>query len=272
MTGQRTFPLRKDDSGIEGRSDPRVGLDVPVDIYASSFQGALPGRTRDIGLGGLCVATPSIFAAKSIQRVVLKLPDGRLELHAEGVWQADAREERAVLTGVAFLRPDEDARARLWDLIVDRAKEVARFLHARSDLASLGIEEAMGISQISRQRYASAGGTLYRQDSQEPGEDSIFMVARGSIALQVRVRNARETTIDKLGPGSLFGGLPLIADVPHAESAVADADSELIEIDRSAWRYLRVAKPWLAQRLAEALVRSYARRVREILARSRDAL
>jgi len=75
----------------------------------------------------------------------------------------------------------------------------------------------------------------------------------------------------EVGPDGVVS-LPLIGDVPHAESAFAETDAELLEIDRSAWRYLRGAKPWLAQRLAEAVVRSYARRVREVLARSRDQL
>ncbi len=266
----RTF--RPSQGSIEGRHDPRVGVDLPVDIYSGSFAGPLPGRTRDVGLGGICAATGALIAAKSIQRIVLKLPDGPLEMEAEGVWQRDSGEDSAVLTGIAFVRPDDAARDRLWELVVNRAKDVARFLHARSDLATLGIEEAMGVSQVSRQRMVAAGKSLYRQDSHEAGQDSIYLITAGRISLQVRVRDARETTLDSLGPGRLFGGLPLITGEPHAESAVADRDSELIEIDRSSWRYLTTAKPWLAQRLAEAVVRSYARRIREVLVRWRDQL
>ena len=37
---------------LEVRSNPRVGTDLPVELYASDFSGALLGRTRDLSIGG----------------------------------------------------------------------------------------------------------------------------------------------------------------------------------------------------------------------------
>jgi len=106
---------------------------------------------------------------------------------------------------------------------------------------------------------------VYRQGSAEVGEDSLFLVTEGSVALQLRVRDAIERDFARLVPGDLFGGLPLVCGEPHAESAIAATDCELLEIDAAAWRYLRTARPWLGQRLGQALLRVSASRVRQII-------
>jgi CRP-like cAMP-binding protein len=134
------------------------------------------------------------------------------------------------------------------------------------------VDEGLGLAQLSRFRDIPVGRFIYRQDSCEPGEDSIFIVLRGSVALQVRVRDAKEIETERLGPGELFGGLPLLADVTHTESAVAADDTRLIEIDREAFRYLRLAKPWLGYRLAQALLRITTSRLRALFARLQGEL
>lgn len=64
--------------------------------------------------------------------------------------------------------------------------------------------------------------------------------------------------------------MPLVGDCAHPESAVAECETRLLEIDRDAFRYLEGARPWLAQRLAFAVARTYTRRLHEVLARLRD--
>lgn len=254
------------------RTGPRVGIDFPLDLYTTDFSGPLPARTRDLGVGGLCLATASPFAVKGAQRVVLKLPGAALELPVEGVWQREARAERLVLSGLAFVDLPDAAVDRLWDVVLECGKSLARFLYARSSLRDFGVEEAMGLAQISRIRDLPAGGFLYHQDSSAPGEDSVFLVFSGSVVLQTRVRGAREIVFGRAVPGEICGGLPLFADVPHAESAVADGDVRLLEIDRDAWAYLRSTKPWLAHRLALAVTRTTARRLHDVFTRVRDHL
>lgn len=258
--------------GFELRGTPRVGADFEVELHVSDLPAPLVARTRDIGVTGACVATSSPFAIKSLHRVVVHLPAGRLSLEAEGRWQRETKTDSAILTGVSFIEPPASAVDVLWDVVLDAGKELARFLYSHTDLNGMGVEEALGLAQISRYRDVPAGQTIYRQDSARPGEDSIFLVTRGSVLLQVRVRDARETLFARLGPGQIFGGMPLIAEAPHAESAVADSVVRLLEIDRDAWSYLRSAKPWLAHRVASSLDRVVARRLRDVLVRVRDAL
>jgi CRP-like cAMP-binding protein len=263
-------PATSAPDALELRGAPRVAANLPLELHVGGLPGALAGRTRDLGVTGLCAATSTVYDLRSLRRVVVVLPKGRIELGAEGCWQRDLRSDRHVLTGVAFTELPLDAADLLWDFVLDGGKGFARFLHAHSDLHGLGMEEALGLAQISRHREVAAGATIYRQETAHPGEDSIFLVASGAVALQLRVRDARETRLARLGPGMLFGGMPLVADAPHAESAVAESDVVLFEIDRNAYAHLARAKPWLAQRLGMSLARTYVRRLHLALSRLRE--
>lgn len=257
---------------LEVRSNPRVGVDLPVELYATDFGGALLGRTRDLSIGGACIATPSPFAIKSLQRIVLDLPDRKLMVDAIGCWQREDPIERTVLTGIQFERPHEEQRDVVWDLVLDSGKRLARFLYEHTALRELGLEEAMGLAQVTRFRTLSPGDYIYRQGQRDAGADSIFLIAEGTITLQVRIRDAIERPLTQLHTGDLFGGLPLLADLAHSESAIADTNVRLLEIDGSAFRHLRSMKPWLGHRLGVALLRVHAQRMSKILGLAGDQL
>ena len=63
-TGTETRPTAPLDP-LEVRNNPRVGADLAVELYATDFGGALLGRTRDLSIGGACIATPSPFNVKN---------------------------------------------------------------------------------------------------------------------------------------------------------------------------------------------------------------
>jgi len=253
------------------RSDPRVGADHRAEIV-TDLPGALAGHTRDLGIGGACIATPSGFSYRSVRRVRLHLPDGPVTLDAEGRWQREEPSEKVMLTGVAFVDPPEAVVTRLWDLVLDSGKALARFLYGHTDLSHFSVDEAVGLAHASRWRNVSVGQYVYRGDVARSGASSIFIVYRGEVALQLRVRGAHDHVLARLGPGRLFGGLPLVAEGLPAESAQAATDVRLLEIHEASFRYLCAAKPWLAQRLAQAVTRTYAQRASTLLARVGDAL
>jgi hypothetical protein len=260
------------DHVAQSRVDPRIGADFAVEVVCHDLPAPLVGRTRDLGIGGVCLATPSVFSCRSVRRVVLRLPDGRMVLDARGLWQKPEHGESAILTGLAFVSPSEEAVGRLWNVVLDGGKELARFLYGDSDLAKLSVDEAVGLAHASRWRNVPTGRYIYRGDAKQSGTASIFVVHTGAVALQLRVRGAIDHTIERLGPGRLFGGLPLIAEGLPSESALAATDVRLLEIHEGAFRYLCAAKPWLAQRLAEAVTQTYARRAGALLARLGNAL
>ncbi len=250
---------------LEIRSNPRVGSDLPVEIYAGDFGGGLLGRTRDLSIGGACIATQSPFSFKSLQRVVLRLPSQSLTLDAVGCWQREDPVENLVLTGIAFERPTPENLDVVWNQVLDAGKKLARFLYERTALRELGPEEAMGLAQVTRMRSMQPGDMIYRQGTRGTANDSIFLITEGSVTLQLRIRDAIEQPICQLGVGELFGGLPLLADLPHADSAVANTQLRLLEVDGAAYRHLRTMKPWLGHRLGVALLRVHAQRMSQTL-------
>lgn len=257
---------------LEVRSNPRVGTDLPVQLYASDFGGALLGRTRDLSIGGACVATQSPFAIKSLQRIVLGLPTQNLALDAIGCWQREDPAENLILTGVQFDNPYSDQLELVWDQVLDSGKKLARFLYERTALHELGLEEAMGLAQVTRLRSMQAGDTIYRQGTRGQGNDSIYLITEGRVTLQLRIRGAIEQTLTTLSTGDLFGGMPLLADLPHSESAIADTPVRLLEVDQAAFRHLRSMKPWLGHRLGVALLRVHAQRMADTFGLASETL
>jgi len=270
--GFRGFVSNGMEDPLDLRAVPRVGADLMVELRSSEFTGGLPGRTRDLSIGGACIATPSPFSFKSLQEVSLQLPGNPLRLQVEGCWQREEPAEALILTGVSFLQPSHEHVDALWTVVMESGKSLARFLFERTQLHELGLEEAMGLAQLTRLRHMPAGRTLYRQDTRREGEDSIYLITEGSVALQIRVRDAIERDYARLHVGDVFGGLPLVADTEHAESAVTETEVRLLEIDAAAFRYLRTAKPWLGYRLGSAVTRIAAQRLKLLLGQVRDQL
>ena len=257
---------------LEVRENPRVGLDLSVQINTADLAGGLWGRTRDLSIAGACIATQSPFSFKSIQAITLSLPTQTLTLDAIGCWQAEDHLDNEVLTGVTFDNPHPDQIDLVWNEVLDAGKKLARFFFEKSALRELGLEEAMGLAQITRTRNLPAGHTIYRQGTRAENSDSIFLLTEGSVTLQLRIRDAIEQPLVQLSTGDLFGGLPLLADLPHAESAVTDTDVRLLEVDRAAYRHLRGMKPWLGHRLGVALLRVHAQRLTKTLGLASEIL
>lgn len=251
---------------IEARAAPRVAVDFPVEIYSTDFEGPLAAHARDLSVGGVCVATRSMFALRSVHRVALELPDRSLPFDATGRWQADSSSEDSFLSGIAFRAPEESNVSRLWDLVHAAGKTLGLFLYSTSELSELGADDATNIAQISRLRRVASGRSIYPQDACRPGDDSIFVVRSGRVNLRYRFGPGDEISLLELDPGSVFGGLPITAGTPNLESALAATDTTLVDISRASFTYLRVAKPLLAQRLVQIVARTHIRRVRQLLA------
>lgn len=268
-----SFRGNRTEDPLDARSTPRVGADFAVEIFSSEFSGSLPGRTRDLSIGGSCIATASPFNIKSVDRIAISLPGSEtLLLRATGCWQREEPSAELMLTGVAFDHPSEAELDTIWNFVLDSGKYLARFLSEKSEIHELGLDDAVALSQMTRYRDIPARHTLYRQGTDEPGQDSIYMVVEGTVVLQVRVRDTHETEIARLGPGQFFGGFPILADVPHVDSAETATDVRLLEIDRHAFQYIRIAKPWLGYRLGSAMLRISTLRLSDVFARVRDRL
>ena len=245
---------------FQARTDPRVGVDFPVRIFSGDFSGPLAGTARDLSVGGICVATASRFSFKSIRSVCLDIPDcPPLELKAEGCWQTNTTSDASMLTGVRFPNPEKAEIARLWNLVNAAREALGLFLFDRSELTDLSAEDAANLADCSRYRVVPPRRRIYRQAERCSLDDSIFLLVRGEVSLMARIGERPEVVLERLSPGRLLGGLPAVADLANQESAVADVQTTLLEISQKSFATLRLAKPLLAQRLAQVVTRTQLR-------------
>lgn len=87
----------------------------------------------------------------------------------------------------------------------------------------------------------AAGRKLYREDDIA---DSAYVVVSGQIALY---REGREQLIvGHVGPGAIMGELALISDTRRLTSASAEADTEILRLNRQMFRRILEEYPEVA--------------------------
>ena len=246
----------------DARNEPRVAAEFTVALHSQDFSGPLAASARDLSTDGMCVVTRSPIGLASVRRATLQLASGPLEVTTEGRWQAPSANEGLVASGFCFPRLEASAKARLYAEVRARAEEVARFLHFESELAELCSDDAIALAGHSRLRIVTARGAVYRQDTTSPGDDAIFALLDGRVSLRHRLGPASEVSAPELRRGAVFGGLPTLLDLPHAETAATLVETRLLEISRGSLAYLRLGNPLLAERLARIVLRSCFLRLR----------
>jgi hypothetical protein len=246
----------------ERRSDPRVAVDLAAEVSGRDWSGALAARTRDVSVGGACIATPSPIAIGAISAVCLRFPEEALSLRAVGTWQRVHPTLGIVLTGVRFESPPPAALDLLWDAVSRATNQVARFLLAQPALSEIGIDGAIGLAQSMRLCPVRGGDVIYPPPGRTSSPSSIYVVQEGSVALQLRAGGARYRDFAIAHCGELFGRLP---PGDHSEFAIARSQARLLEIDERAFGYLASTSPRLAQCLFAALTTAYLGRMQRAI-------
>jgi len=245
------------------RLAPRVAAELPVSLHGSGLPEGAAARTRDIGTAGLCLATSSTFAFRSLMRVVVELPTGRLELAAQGRWQREDADGVGVLTGVRFVDLTPDAWSSLWNVVQMRMKVIFAFLQEATQLP-LDFDERMELTLFTRLRKHEAGRCISGGIEEE--SHSIFLIFSGQVVLQAEVQG-RSETVARLCRGDSFGGLELFTPRPTREIAVAATGVQLLEIEAFTYRCLEATRPALARRIRELVLHSHLARLHGLLDR-----
>jgi CRP-like cAMP-binding protein len=87
----------------------------------------------------------------------------------------------------------------------------------------------------------SAGTTIFAEG--EPG-DRLYIVKRGSVALSIV---GRPSPLETVGEGGIFGEMAVIDREPRSATAVAQADTELVAIDKRRFWFLVQETPYFAE-------------------------
>jgi len=252
------------------RALPRVGVSLRARLHVEGLVAPLSASTRDLGLRGVCVATPTRFAHQDITRITLYSPGETLELRGEGRWQAEVTGRDAFLTGISLCDVNEAAHDSLWDIVHERVKKLTRWLKQQPVLEVLEFDDLLELAHATRLHELRTGQVLYQQDAAGSAAGSLYLVASGCMALETRSARERIASTHEIGPGGLFGGLGLVTDLPPGETAIAAADSSLLEISGAAFEYLQHAAPGFAFRLTAVTVGTNVLRLRSALAGSAD--
>jgi len=103
----------------------------------------------------------------------------------------------------------------------------------------------------------TAGQSVFKAG--DPG-DSMYIVNEGEVEILDGA-----TSLEVVGPGSIFGELALIDDEPRSASAVAKTDCKLVAVDRRRFEFMVTETPFFAL----AVMKVVADRLRRTSARIR---
>jgi CRP-like cAMP-binding protein len=252
------------------RALARVPMDAALRLQLGGLPGPLPARARDLGMGGLCIATPTRFELSELRRMTLLHPTEKLELDVEGRWQAEVPGRDAFLSGVRFLQLDTKSLDRLWDIVHDQTKYLSRWLSQHSILKALPLADLIQVIHSMRLRDVASGEMLYRQGVRQPGDDSIGVLVTGAVVLERASARGRKVMLGSVGRGDLFGGSALLSGAPPLESAIASEATQCLEISRGSLDFLEGACPSLAADLTSIATKACLERQATALDRAID--
>lgn len=254
-------------SQADRRVSPRVAARFRAELFCLGGSGAPVARSSDIGPGGVCIETESAFDASSLRRISIELPDGPVQAKAVARWQRRNNAETGFLTGVDFRDLAPNATKALLRFVHDRAEELSGFLLQRSEVEGLQLDEALDLALFTRVAEFPRDNRIYEQGTLGVRGDSIYVVFDGDILLEAIAPGGTPVRIEQVGMGGVIGGLPLLAETAHTESAIAVADTRLLEIDPHTFDYLQSVKPSVAGRLRTAVIRKRAHHLRLLIER-----
>jgi CRP/FNR family cyclic AMP-dependent transcriptional regulator len=90
-------------------------------------------------------------------------------------------------------------------------------------------EDRRSLAEVIDRRSLAAGETLF--NAGEPG-DSLFVVQAGEVELYIKDTAGQKIVLTVAGRGEIFGELSLLDQGARTATAVAQIDSELLELDR----------------------------------------
>ena len=111
-------------------------------------------------------------------------------------------------------------------------------------------EDRASLAEFIDMRQLAAGETLFKTG--EPGE-ALYIVRAGEVELFIRDTAGQKILLAIAGPGEVFGELALLDRGPRTATAMALADTELLELDREDLLLLFHKSPAAALRLLAAM-------------------
>lgn len=154
------------------------------------------------------------------------------------IWYAFHRE------GLSFAFPTRtvyNAAAPEPISIEEQVSSTAEYLDNVPIFAPLSDEETRQLARASHRRVFAPGETIVRKGQEG---NSMFVIIRGSVKVQLP-DGAGVRTINQLGPNDFFGEMSLLTGEPRSANVVADEETDVMQIRKSAVKPIFEANPEL---------------------------
>ena len=129
-------------------------------------------------------------------------------------------------------------------------------LEGQSILGVLPPAERRALREAMRVHRYRDGEVVFHQG--DPG-DTLHLVHRGHLKIQIPGENGEEAVLTVVGPGDIFGELTLLDDAPRSATVVALEDVETATLSRDDFRALLRRNPAVAEAVLAALARTIRR-------------
>ncbi len=154
------------------------------------------------------------------------------------IWYAFQRE------GIAFAFPTRTlytAAEAASVSIEEQLSTTAEYLDHVPIFAPLSDEETAQLARSSIRRVFAPGEVIVRKGQEG---NSMFVIIRGSVKVQLP-EAAGPRTINQLGPNDFFGEMSLLTGEPRSANVVADEETDVMQIRKTAVKPIFEANPEL---------------------------
>jgi CRP-like cAMP-binding protein len=234
-------------------------MDLALRLHLANMPGPLPARARDLGVGGLCVTTPTCFPLADLRRVTLLHPNERIDVPVEGRWQTVVPGRDAHLSGMQFREVDGRTLDRVWDAVHAQTKYLSRWLSQHSELSALPLPDLIQLLNAMRLRDLGSGEVLSRPEARQLGDDSIFVILSGRLVLETSSPRGRKIALGSLTRGQVACGSAFLRGSPPLERVTVSEAVSLLEISRPSLTFVQAACPALAAEVVAIATCAYLR-------------
>ena len=198
--------------------------------------------------------------ADQVRSVQITFPMRGIETSVDVRWSDRLESDGTTVIGLSFVGLAIADQHIIWDFVMSRGQELARFLHEQSDLGSLDLTELMNVALVSRLRSVSKGASIYDSRDDRGSGESLYAIYRGRVQQTLGASGAVDPPCE-LSEGHAFGGLAWLFDDISRGSARALDDTLLLELDGHALRWLERSSPLVLQRLLHSLTNAQHARI-----------
>ena len=136
------------------------------------------------------------------------------------------------------------------NVFIETRNEIYERLSNVSIFAPLSDEETRKLADGSNLRVFAPGESIVRQGQKG---DSMFVVHRGAVDVQIKEAGAETKVLRKLREGDFFGEMGLLTGEPRTATVLTDGETEILEINSLCLKSILEENPKLVESLSRII-------------------